>query len=100
MANPYGPYSTSNMLGANFEQTYAPEATDPYQAGPPFALGQSALGTDNTTWVFGVASGAVAAGTCTVDANFTVTDAAGNYTAPVAIASGYYGWVRKTTSPL
>lgn len=100
MANPYGFYSTSNTLGINFEETYPPEGLDPYHAPPPFALGQSALGTDNSTWVFGVASGAVAAGTCTVDANFTITDAAGTYTAPVAIADGYYGWVRKTTSPL
>lgn len=91
MANPYGNYNTLNMLGAN----YARRSTS-----PDFALGQSSLGTDNRTWVYVQASETVATGTCTVDANFALTDAAGDYTADVAFASGEYGWVRKTTTPL
>lgn len=96
MANPYGPYTTGNTLGANVELTYPAEATLPYRAGPPFALGQALIGTDNTAWIFVVASGAVAVGTCTVDANFVVTDAAGLYTAVVPFATGESGWVRLT----
>lgn len=91
MANAYGPYNTLAMLGANFEQT---------STTPLMALGQSALGTDNTTWVYVQASEDVATGTCTVSADFALTDTAGNYTAAVAFTSGDYGWVRKTTSPL
>ena len=34
------------------------------------------------------------------NAAFALTDTAGSYTADVAFASGEYGWVRKTTSPL
>lgn len=103
MANPYGPYSTSNMLGANFEQTYPAEGTDPYHAPPPFALGQSALGTDNSTWVFVQSDVVVAAGVtvATVSADFHITAATGGtYTTAAAFAINDYGWVKKTTSPL
>ena len=65
-----------------------------------FKLGTVQLDDSNQTWVYVQASEAVAIGTCTVSAAFALTDAAGNYTADAAFASGEYGWVRKTTSPL
>ena len=65
-----------------------------------FKLGTAQIDDLNQTWVYVRASEAVATGTCTVSAAFALTDAAGNYTADAAFASGEYGWVRKTTSPL
>lgn len=65
-----------------------------------FKLGTVQLDDSNQTWVYVQASEAVATGTCTVSAAFALTDAAGNYTADAAFASGEYGWVRKTTTPL
>lgn len=64
------------------------------------ALGTPQIGALNDTWVYVQASEAVATGTCTVSAAFALTDSAGTYTADTAFASGDYGWVRKTTSPL
>jgi len=66
---------------------------------PDFVVGTPVLGNKNDTWVYVLATEAVT-GTCTVDASFNLTDTAGNYTAPAAFASGEYGWVYKTTSPL
>lgn len=65
-----------------------------------FSLGTPQLDDSNRTWVYVQASEAVATGTCTVSGAFALTDAAGSHTADVAFASGEYGWVRKTTSPL
>lgn len=65
-----------------------------------FKLGTPQLDDDNRTWVYVQASEAVATGTCTVSGAFALTDAAGSHTADAAFASGEYGWVRKTTSPL
>jgi hypothetical protein len=65
-----------------------------------FGLGTPVLGNLNDNWVYVLASGTVATGTCTVDGSFNVTDTAGNYTAATAFASGEYGWVYRTTSPL
>lgn len=65
-----------------------------------FKLGTVQLDDSNQTWVYVQASEAVATGTCTVSGAFALTDAAGNYTADTAFASGEYGWVRKTTTPL
>ena len=65
-----------------------------------YTLGTPQLDDSNRTWVYVQASEAVATGTCTVSAAFALTDAAGSYTADTAFASGEYGWVRKTTSPL
>lgn len=65
-----------------------------------FKLGTVQLDDSNQTWVYVQASETVATGTCTVSAAFALTDAAGNYTADTAFASGEYGWVRKTTTPL
>ena len=67
---------------------------------PAFGLGTPVLGNQNDTWVYVKATEAVATGTCTVDASFNLTDAAGSYTAVVAFLTGEYGWVYKTTSPL
>ncbi len=62
------------------------------------ALGTVVHGNDNTIWIYCQANGAVATGTCTVNAStFQLTDAAGNYTADVAFADNEYGWVRDTT---
>lgn len=66
---------------------------------PDFGVGTPVLGNQNDTWVYVKATEAVT-GTCTVDASFNLTDTAGNYTAATAFASGEYGWVTKTTSPL
>jgi hypothetical protein len=63
-------------------------------------LGTPQVGILNDTWVYVQASQAVATGTCSVSSAFVLTDAAGDYTADTAFASGDYGWVRKTTSPL
>lgn len=98
MANPYGPYTTDNTLGANVELTYPAEATLPYRGPPPFALGQILLGTDNTAFLF-VRSNIVAAANVGVnlDANFNITGlGAGGYTTVVPFAIGDSGWVRKT----
>lgn len=65
-----------------------------------FKLGTPQLDDSNQTWVYVQASEAVATGTCTVSGAFALTDAAGSYTADTAFASGEYGWVRKTTTPL
>ena len=79
------------MVGANASRrTLAKE----------FVLGTAQIDDQNRSWVYVRASEAVATGTCTVDANFALTDAAGNYTADTAFAINEYGWVRKTTSPL
>jgi hypothetical protein len=67
---------------------------------PAFAVGMPVLGNQNDTWVYVKASGAVPAAACTVDGSFNVTSTAGTYTAATAFASGEYGWVYKTTSPL
>ena len=64
------------------------------------ALGTPQIGALNDTWVYVLASGTVHAGVCTVTSAFAVNSTAGTYTADTAFASGDYGWVRKTTSPL
>lgn len=83
--------NATNLVGVN----YARRTTT-----KEFNLGTPSLSDANQTWVYVQASEAVATGTCTVSGAFALTDAAGNYTADVAFASGEYGWVRKTTSPL
>lgn len=67
-----------------------------------FVPGTAALDDQNRSWVYvGPAANAIsAAGTCTVTGAFAVNNTAGNYTADAAFATGEYGWVRKTTSPL
>jgi hypothetical protein len=65
-----------------------------------YNLGTPQLDDSNRTWVYVQASETVATGTCTVSGAFALTDTAGSHTADTAFASGEYGWVRKTTSPL
>lgn len=83
-------YAT-NLVGPNFAYR---------DSSPTQKVGTPALGDQNDTWVYVKATEAVATGTCTVDSSFNLTDTAGSYTADTAFASGEYGWVRKTTSPL
>ncbi len=79
------------MAGANFARRTTTKE---------YTLGTPQLDDSNRTWVYVQASEVVATGTCTVSGAFALTDAAGSHTADVAFASGEYGWVRKTTSPL
>ena len=84
-------FAATPTIGINFG------STDPT---PSFAVGTPVLGNQNDTWVYVKASGTVATGVCGVDASFNVTDAGTGYTSPVVFASGEYGWVTKTVSPL
>lgn len=76
--------------------------TDRRTASPEFAVGTPIMARDNRTYVYvGPATNAIAAAAaCTVTGAFVVNNTAGNYTADTAFATGDYGWVRKTTSPL
>jgi hypothetical protein len=67
-----------------------------------FLPGTATLDDQNRTWVYvGPSTNAItAAATCTVTGVFVVNNTAGSYTADTAFATGEYGWVRKTTSPL
>lgn len=67
-----------------------------------FAVGTTQLDDANRTWVYvGPSTNAItAAATCTVTGAFVVNNTAGNYTADAAFATGDYGWVRKTATPL
>ena len=69
---------------------------------PEFKVGTTNLDDSNRTFVYvGPAANAInAAATCTVTGAFAVNNTAGSYTADAAFATGEYGWVRKTTSPL
>lgn len=86
------PKSVIPLIGAGF----ARRTTD-----ADFVVGTATVGDDNKTYVYVKATEAVS-GTCSVDSSFNVTDAAGSYTvaASTNFASGEYGWVYKTTSPL
>jgi hypothetical protein len=67
-----------------------------------FQPGSSTTDDSNRTWVYvGPAANTInAAAACTVTGAFAVNNTGGNYTADTAFATGEYGWVRKTTSPL
>lgn len=69
---------------------------------PEFKVGTTQLDDANRTWVYvGPSANTIsAAATCTVTGAFAVNNTAGSYTADTAFATGDYGWVRKTTSPL
>ena len=91
-------FPTGGVIGAN---TAAPTPTNlGVQSGisaQQFQLGQVEFGVGNTQWAYGVASGAVATGSCTYNpTTFAITDAAGNYTADTALTDGQEGWVRLT----
>ena len=81
-------FSTEPLAGANFNRRTTERE---------FPLGTVVHGTVNTIWIYVLASETVATGTCTVTGT-TLTDAAGNFTADTAFASGEYGWVRRTTA--
>ena len=65
-----------------------------------YTLGTPQLDDSNRTWVYVQAAEVITPGTCTVSAAFALTEGGTSYTADTAFASGEYGWVRKTTSPL
>jgi len=99
-------YSTSNAAGINVTATFTPATSTtpyPYADNPPFPAGTQATGTDGTQWVFSKASAAIALGDVVTLTNayaatgITTTNGAfGNLigVAPVAIASGSYGWIQ------
>ena len=69
---------------------------------PEFKVGTATIDDSNRTFVYvGPAANTIAAAaTCTVTGAFAVNNTAGTYTADTAFATGEYGWVRKTASPL
>lgn len=82
-------YVTDGLLSAKLDRT---------STTPEFAVGQTVRGNGNKAWIYvGPAANAISgAATCTVTGAFAVNATAGNYTAPVAFATGDYGWVFKT----
>lgn len=102
-------YATTPLLGINLQQTYAIGTTAyPYTIDvPPFLAGTTVNGTDETAWIFVLASGAIAVGdvlsitNAGVASGITTTNAAfGNQVgvAQVAIADTNYGWVQRAGS--
>ncbi len=105
-------YNTANTAGVNVNQTYtsydqtaAISATNsPDNPGPPFTVGTTVKGTNDSDFVFIKASAAIAVAdvvlitTAFLAAGITTTNATfGSLVgvAPVAIASGAYGWVQR-----
>lgn len=85
------PISVTGRTGVNYSRRTAL---------PDFTVGTPDFDDANRSYVYVLASGAVPAGVCTVTGGFGVNSSAGSYTADTAFASGEFGWVRKTTSPL
>lgn len=96
-------FVTSGALGINLAQTFTP-STDlyPYPGANNFALGTVVLGTDNSQWVYVLASGNIAQYDFVgIDENFaaapldeTMADDGWQVgVAQVAIDSASYGWV-------
>lgn len=84
-------FLTSGIAGAALDKPSTVKSHD---------LGTISHGDSNSIWIYCLASGTVATGTCTVNATtFVLTDTAGGYTADVAFADGEYGWVHDTTPP-
>ena len=82
----------TGLIGSNVSGPDTPTAERPL----PFAPGTTAIGVDNSEWVYGLCSEAVS-GTCTFDAStFALTDIAGQHTAPAAGAAGDGMWVYLT----
>lgn len=99
-------FTTANALGVNFTQVFTPGTTAyPYTADyPPIAVGTTVYGTDETAWVYCLASAAIAAydvvliSAAYACADLTTTNATFGTqvgVAPVAIASGSYGWIQR-----
>ncbi len=102
-------YITTPLLGVNLQQTYHLSTTTvPYTADyPPFLAGTTVNGTDESAWIFVLASGAIAVGDVVsitnagVASGITTTNAAfGNQVgvSQVAIADTDYGWVQRAGS--
>ena len=61
------------------------------------ALGDAAVGSLDSVWVYGECAEPVAVGSCTMnDATFAITDLAGTHTAIVAGDTGDFMWIRRT----
>lgn len=99
-------FATTPLLGITLQQTYSVSTDNyPYQSDvPPFAVGTTVNGTDETSWIFVLASGDIAQGDVVsitnagVATGITTTNAAfGNQVgvAQVAIGDGDYGWVQR-----
>lgn len=96
-------YSTQNTLGVGLTQTFTPSTSlYPYPGENPFAVGQVVTGTDNSEWVYVLASGNIAQYDFVgIDENFAaapITEAMADAgwqvgVAQIAIASASYGWV-------
>ena len=91
-------YPTSGCIGANTRDpipiAFESASGNGEMGASQFQPGLAMFGDANAQWAVGRASGAVSAGTCTFNATtFLITDAAGNHTAPVALADGELGWV-------
>lgn len=98
-------YSTANMLGANFAQTFTP-STDlyPYTGEVPFDVGQLAQATDGGLWVYVLALENLAQyDAVAIDENFVASQATDTeaddswkfgVSAAVAIPAASYGWVQ------
>ena len=81
-------FATDGKIGAGLDE----RTTD-----PEFELGTVLIANDNTVFVYGQASEAVATGTCTLNTTtWAITDLAGNHTADVAFLINEYGFVRQT----
>lgn len=101
-------YATAPLAGFNFSTTYAPvDTSNPYTLAStpaPVAVGQAAMGTDNTEYVFVLAGEAIVqyaavaiseAGTATVLTLAKAQQLSPYGFAQVAIPNGYYGWVAR-----
>ncbi len=95
-----------NATYTSYDQTAAVSSTNsPDNPGPPFVLGDIVSGTGDSEFVFVKASAAITLGdvvqiTTAFNAS-AVTTSAGSFglllgVAPVAIASGAYGWVQRS----
>jgi len=99
-------YSTANMLGANFAQTFTPSDTLVPYAGdePPFEVGTLAEATDGGLWVYVLAEEALGQyDAVAIDENFVASQATDTeaddswkfgVAAATAIADESYGWVQ------
>ncbi len=100
-------YSTTPICGVNLQSVFTPGTTAyPYTPDyPPFAAGSIVRGTDESEFMYVLASAAIAVGdvvqiTSSTSAATGVTTTNGAFgdlvgVAIVAIASGSYGWVQR-----
>lgn len=98
-------YNTANTLGINYNTATALNTTSaPDVPGPPFAPGTTTKGTNDSDYVYVLASGSIGLGdVCLISTTYTaagITTTLGTFgslvgVAPVAIASGSYGWLQR-----